>query len=202
MKTPSNQLIELKDGERKSLETRRFTGANCPSKVSMPCSKRSKRVSREGWGVRIDVWRHHRLVPRRFSGFLAVVSAQGSWVKLKNAKAQGRLNAKGGAPRPVFRPSHGLLRRDYRRYSQEALEYEADNVNWRHLSSFLCSFTSLLHCELTCERDCEKPLWLLPLQFSGFGVATLFCTHGFLQDFGAKNKGLKNRKKCQEKLHM
>ena len=87
---------------------------------------------------------------------------------------KGRLNVKGGAPRPVFRPSHDLLRRDYRRYSQETLEYEADNINSRHLSSFLCSFTSLLQCELTRERDSEKLLWLLPLQFSGFGVATLF----------------------------
>ena len=70
-----------------------------------------------------------------------------------------------------------------------------------NLSSFLCSFTSLLQCELTRERDCEKPLWLVPLQFSDFGVATLFCTHDFLQDFGAKKNGLKNYKKCQEKLH-
>lgn len=37
-----------KDGEIKSLETRCFTGANCPFKISVPCSKRSKRLSREG----------------------------------------------------------------------------------------------------------------------------------------------------------
>ena len=55
----------------------------------------------------------------------------------KRKGGKGWLNLKGGAPRPVFRPSHDLLSLDYRRYSQEALEYEADNINWKSFELFV-----------------------------------------------------------------
>ena len=69
-----------------------------------------------------------------------------------------------------------------------------------NLSSFLCSFTSLLQCELTRERDCEKPLWLLPLQFSDFGVATLFSPMIFCKIPARKKKWIKKLQEMPGKI--
>lgn len=113
----------------------------------------------------------------------------------KRKGGKGRLNLKGGAPRPVFRPSHDLLSLDYRRYSQEALEYEADNINWKSFELFV-----LVYKPSSVRIDPRKRLretsLAAPATIFGLWRRDTFFTHDFLQDSGAKKK--KWIKKLQE----
>lgn len=119
----------------------------------------------------------------------------------KRKGGKGWLNLKGGAPRPVFRPSHDLLSLDYRRYSQKALEYEADNINWKSFELFV-----LVYKPSSVRIDPRKRLretsLAAPATIFGLWRRDTFFHPWFSARFRREKKnGLKNCKKCQEKWH-